>query len=420
VNQPIAIRDLKRFAAEHDDRNLWEQNAQRKPETDKRVAVIGAGPAGLTAAYYLSRQGHAVIVFESLPMAGGMLRYGIPEYRLPRAVLDREIADIERTGVEIRTNARVESIDGLLAEGFDAVLVAVGAHRGSKPSIPGADHAGVLVGVEFLRAVNAGDKVALGKKVVVLGGGNVAFDCARVARRLGSDRVLMACIESRRDLPAVADEVGRGEEEGIVLCPSRAFTRVVADDGRIRGVEFVDVESFSFDEDKNLSIETVGNSAHVLEADTVIAAIGQRPEIPEGFGLDTAGGLIELDPYALTTNRDEVFAAGDAVSGTASVIKAIASGRKAAAALDRFLGRRGDIDEKFIPASSPEKWLGPAADFARMERREEKCPLPEERLCSFCKVVEDMEAKDADYESKRCLQCDLRLTVAPVKFWGSY
>ena len=420
VNQPVSIRNLKRFAAEHDDGRLWEGSAQRKPPTDKRVAIIGSGPAGLTAAYYLARQGHGVTVFESLPRPGGMLRYGIPEYRLPRAVLDREIADIEGAGVEIRTDARVESIDGLLGEGFDAALVAVGAHKGSKPSMAGAGNEGVLVGIDFLRAVNAGKKVDIGEKVIVLGGGNVAFDCARVARRLGAAQVLMACIESRCDMPAACDEIDQGEEEGITIYPSRTFTGILSDNGRIKGVEFLDVESFSFDEDKNLSIESVENSHHVIEGETVIFAIGQRPEIPEGFGLDTAGGLIELDPYTFATNRDEVFAAGDAVTGTASVIDAIASGRKAAAALDRFLGGRGDIDEKLIPASSPGKWLGPDRAFASLGRGEESCALPEERLRTFCKVVEDMDAQTADYESKRCLQCDLRLTIAPVKFWGSY
>ncbi len=256
--------------------------------------------------------------------------------------------------------------------------------------------------------------------MIVLGGGNVAFDCARVARRLGAEQVLMACIECRSDMPAACDEIDQGEEEGISIHPSRTFTKIVSDEGRIKGVEFLEVESFSFDEEKNLTIETVENSHHVLEGETVIFAIGQRPEIPEDFGLDTANGLIELDPYTFATNREEVFAAGDALTGTASVIKAIASGRKAATALDRFLGGRGDIDERFIPISSPEKWLGPEKTFASLARGEETCLLPEERLRSFCGVVEDMDEETADYESKRCLQCDLRLTIAPVKFWGSY
>lgn len=420
VNQAVAIRNLKRFAAEHDKQKAWHENVRKRPATDKRVAVVGSGPAGLTSAYYLALLGHGVTVFESLTAPGGMLRYGIPEYRLPRAVLDAEIADIEEMGVEIRTNTRVDSIDALLSDGFDAVLVAVGAHKGAKPPIPGARNEGVLVGTEFLRAVNSGEKVDIGKRVIVLGGGNVAFDCARVAKRLGADRVLMACIEARCEMPASPDEIDQGEEEGIEICPSRSFTKVLNENGKVTGIEFLEVESFGFDEEKNLFIETVEGSHHALEGDTVIFAIGQRPEVPDGFGLDTVNGLVELDPYTFATNRDEVFAAGDAVSGTASVIKAIASGRKAASAIDKFLGGRGNIDEQLAPVTKPDRWLGPDRDFASLSRKAETCALPEERLASFCSVVEGLDADTADCESKRCLQCDLRLTIVPVKFWGSY
>jgi len=421
VNQSISIRNLKRYAAEHDDLRLWEKNSRRKPSTDKRVAIIGSGPAGLTGAYYLTNQGHSVTVLEAFPFAGGMLRYGIPEYRLPREVIESEIEDIQGMGVEIRTNTRVESIDKLLGEGYDAVLVAVGAHKGAKLGIPGADGEGVLLNTDLLRDVNQGRKVEIGKKVMVLGGGNVAFDCARVARRLGAEEVLIACLECKADMPAACDEIEQGEEEGITLYPSRAFTRIQRENGKIKGVEFLEVESFSFDEEKNLEMETVDGSQHVLEADTVIFAVGQRPEIPDGFGLDTTSkGLIELDSYTLATNRDEVFAAGDAVTGTASVIRAIASGRKAAIAVDKFLGGRGNIDEKLAPLSEPEKCLGPGNDFASMTRCEERCLIPHERVQSFCKVVEDMDEEAADGESKRCLQCDLRLKIQPVKFWGSY
>jgi NADPH-dependent glutamate synthase beta subunit-like oxidoreductase len=186
-------------------------------------------------------------------------------------------------------------------------------------------------------------------------------------------------------------------------------------------VEFLDVASFSFDEDKNVEIETVDNSAHVLDADTVIFAIGQRPEIPEAFGIDiTKTSLIEIESYSLETSREGVFAAGDAVTGASSVIQAITSGRKVAIALDRYLDGTGNIDETLAPVTELEKCLGPGEGFADIDRCEEACILPEKRLQSFCKVVQDMDENTADRESGRCLQCDLRLKIKSVKFWGSY
>ncbi len=421
INQAVSIRNLKRYAAEYDDGELRRSISRKKAPTDRKVAVIGSGPAGLTAGYYLAKQGHSVTIFESLPLAGGMLRYGIPEYRLPRDVIDREVQDIESSGVEIRTNTRIDSIDTLVGDGYDAILVAVGAHAGVKLPIPGAEGQDVLINTEFLRAVNEGKQPEMGRRVIVLGGGNVAFDCARVARRLGAEEVYIACLESRTDMPAACDEIDQGEGEGITVYPSRTFTRILREEGKIKGVEFLEVASFSFDEEKNLEIETIDDSRHVIEADMVIFAVGQKPEIPAGFKLDTTSkGLIELDAYTFTTSRDEVFAAGDAVTGTASAIKAIASGRKAAVAVDKFLGGRGNIDETLAPVIEPEKWLGPGKDFAAMSRCEEKCLAPDERVKGFCVVVEDMSEETALHESKRCLQCDLRLQIKPVKFWGNY
>ncbi len=421
VNEPIAIRELKRYAAEHDDAGLWKEGVAPKPSTDKRVAVIGSGPAGLTAAYYLRLQGHEVKVFESLPAAGGMLRYGIPEYRLPRKVLESEIRVIEDSGVVIETGARVESLDELLRQGYEGVVVAVGTHKGQKLRIPGANSVGALVSTDFLRAVNMGEAPAVGSRVVVLGGGNVAFDCARAARRLGAEEVHVACLECREEMPAGSDEIEQGEEEGIVIEPSRTSTRILAEGGRVAGVEFLDVESCFFDEEGIPQIETVAGSARVIEADTVIFAVGQRPEIPEGFDMDkTDRGLVELDPFTFCTSREGVFAAGDAVTGTASVIKAIASGRQAAAALDKHLGGSGRIDRKLGPQAEPEPCLGPGEGFAALNRSAEVCLLPAERLGGFCETVLGMSEDAAGREAARCLQCDLRLKIKPVKFWGNY
>jgi len=417
VNQSISIRELKRFAAEHDRKGL---KPSKKTSTGKKVAVIGAGPAGLTAAYYLALQGHQVTVFEALNFTGGMMCVGVPEYRLPRKVLEKETKYIENAGVKIKTGARIESIDKLFEEGYHGVVTAVGTHKGQKLRIPGADNAGVLIGVDFLKDINLGKKVSIGKNVLVLGGGKVAFDCARAARRMGAE-VNMACLESRETMPATSEEIQLGEEEGIIIYPARSFIRILTENGKIKGVECLEVVSLIFDEEKKPQIETRENSQHIIAADTVIFAIGQRPDIPEGFGLNTvAGNLIEVDAFTYTTSREGVFAAGDAVNGTSSVIKAIASGRKAAIALDRYLGGSGDIDEQLVPLTEPEKSIGRCNGFAALERCKDVYIPAEKRLKSFDRVVADLNEKVVECEAKRCLQCDLRLKITPVKFWSSY
>jgi len=420
LNEAISIRELKRFAAEKDDK-LWKKNSKQAPSTGKRVAIVGSGPAGLTAAYYLVKLGHSVTVFEALPFPGGMMRVGIPEYRLPRDVLNAEIKEIESTGVDIKTNTRVDSLDTLFEEGYNAILVAIGTHQGQKLPIAGADLDGVLISIDFLRDVNLGKEVKVGKRVLVLGGGSVAFDCARVARRLGADEVCIACLECREDMLATSDEIEQGQEEGVVLHPSHTFTRIMSENGRITGVECLDVQSFEFDEDGNLNIETAEGSEHILPADTVIFAIGQRPEIPDQFRLATGrGNTIEVDEYTHTTDRDGIFAAGDAVIGTSSVIEAIASGRNVASAMDRYLGGRGIIDEELAPVEEPEAWLGRGENFACQHRCEMSLMPVEQRLSSFSKIVHGHDEETTHKESLRCLQCDLRLKISTVKFWAEY
>jgi len=420
VNEAISIKELKRFAAERDD-GSWKEGLSVGDSTGQKVAVIGSGPAGLTAAYCLRQQGHAVTVFESLPEAGGMLRYGIPEYRLPREVLAREIDEIEAAGVEIKTGLRVEDVDELLGQGFGAVLVSVGANKGQGLRAPGAESVRTLIGTDFLKRVHLGETVELGKSVLVIGGGNVAFDCARVAKRLGADEVRIACLEERDDMPASADEITQAEEEGIVINPAQACSQLRAYESEAIGVEFLGVESCSFDENGVPDVAFAAGSEHVVEANTVIVAVGQRPQIPEGFGLGTSGrGFVETDMSGSSTDKEGVFAAGDAVSGSGSVIKAIASGRKAAIAVDRYLGGGGRIDRKLAPPAQVEPYLGPGVGFAALSRAAEVCVAPEERLGSFCKVVAEMDEETAVAEAERCLQCELRLKIQTVEFWGSF
>ncbi len=405
LDETIGIRVLHRVAVEHDT-GLWKLNSKVAPATNKRVAIIGSGPAGLTAAYYLAKLGHSVTVFEELPEPGGMMRIGIPDYRLPKDVLKDEIEEIKSVGVDIRTNIRVDSLDKLLEQGYNAILVAVGTHWGQKLPIPGADLDGVLINIPFLRDVNLGKEVKVGERVVVLGGGNVAFDCARVARRLGASEAHIACLESRDDMPAVSDEIEQGEEEGIVIHPSRTFTRIVSDDGHISGVECLDVRSFEFDKEGRVHIDAIKGSEHILPADTVIFAIGQRPEIPPQFGLTTGrGNTIQVDPDTLATTREGIFAAGDAVIGTASIIEAIADGRRAAISIDKYLGGTGIIDEILAP---PEGEIVPVEEAEEEKRRPPIPTLPiEQRLSSFANVELGLSEEAAIEEAKRCLRCDL-------------
>jgi NADPH-dependent glutamate synthase beta subunit-like oxidoreductase len=398
VHDAISIRDLKRYAAERDETQLWKNGYSRKADSGKKVAVIGGGPAGLSAAYYLNVLGHKAVVYEAMSEAGGTLRYGIPEYRLPADILAAEIGMIADTGVEIRTDAKAESAEALLKEGYDAVLITIGTTKGSVLRLRGAKGDGILINTDFLRASRLGDPIPVSGKVLVIGGGNVAFDCARTALRQGASEVAMAFLEPRDGMTASADEIEEGLAEGVTLHPSVTFTKVHRDDeGKLTGVGVQDVVSFSFDEDKRLELDIAEGSDHIIEADTIIFAVGQKPDIPEDFGPDkTDAGFIETDPVTKQTSIEGIFAAADAVTGTDSVVAAISNARAAALKIDKFLGGRGRLEEKFAPDDDPLLKMGKVENFACKDRT-----IPPE-------------------EADRCLQCDLRLRMTPVKFWSSY
>ena len=403
LDEAIAIRALKRFATEHDN-GLWKQNSRVAPATNKRVAIVGSGPAGLTAAYYLAKLGHSVTVFEALPEPGGMMRVGIPDYRLPKDVLRAEIEEIRSVGVEIRTNTRVDSPQGLLEQGYDAVFLAIGAHQAVRLGIEGEDSPKVKEGLSFLRDVGLGREVELGSRVAVIGGGNVAIDSARTALRLGAKEVTIVYRRTRAEMPASPEEIDGALAEGVNIHFLAAPVRIISRNKGLR-LECIRMKLGAVDASGRQGVEPIEGSEFTMGFNTVIAAIGQRPELPALIGLATGrGNTIQVDPDSLATGKEGIFAGGDVVSGPATVIEAIADGRQAAISVDRYLGGSGVIDETLAP---------PEGEVAPVEEAEEKRRLPipalplEQRHNSFAEVELSLDDGVAIEEARRCLRCDL-------------
>lgn len=423
VDEPINIRALKRFVT---DKVYAKPRQPIEPAPrihDQQVAIIGAGPCGLTTAQDLVQEGYGVTVFEAMPVAGGMLRLGVPEYRLPTEVIEREVQDIVDLGIDLRLNQRVEDLDDLFDQGYEAVLIAVGAHEGIRLPIPGANLDGVLVNTHFLRDVRLGEysngveesKSELGERVLVLGGGNVAIDCARSAVRLGC-QVQLACLEKREEMPSHEWEIEAALEEGVVIHSGQSFEQILGDgNGQVNGVECMQVESFQFDESGRLQLDKVPDSSHVIPCDTVIFSVGQRAGlafIPDDAGVGiTNQQTIAINPNTLAATRPGVFAAGDSVSGTSFVIEAVDSGHKAAQSIIRHLQ-----GEDLEPAPKPEL---PVVHLSKEEieeriERGEITPQPrvampelpvEMRRDNFMEIEGGYDDESAQAEAARCLAC---------------
>jgi heterodisulfide reductase subunit A-like polyferredoxin len=432
VDEPLNIHALKRFVADWAYARPRESLPPAPRTRPQRVAIIGAGPCGLTAARDLVSLGFSVTVFEALPVAGGMLRVGVPEYRLPAWIVDREVQDIVDLGVDLRLSTTVNNLDHVFAEGFEAVLIAVGAHEGKKLPIPGADLPDVLVNTQFLRDVRLAEipnpklqsliatsaSKIKGRRVLVLGGGNVALDCARTAVRLGAAAVALACLEAREKMPAHPWEIEAAEVEGVALYPARSFKRILEGEARaVTGVECVDVTFMQFEPDGKLTLETAPGSEHVIACDTVIFSIGQRAGlafIPGDAGVGvTRQQTIAVNPNTFAATRPGVFAAGDATTGTAFVVEAVAAGHKAAASIHRYLAGE-PLEPRFAPDLPVVKLTRPEVEekLARGEvRRAPRVPMPmipvERRRGSFAEVEQGYREEQARAEAARCLACGL-------------
>ncbi len=412
VNEPVSICALKRYAADG-DKGLWKARSQVRPDTGKKIAVVGSGPAGLTAAFHLRKQGHQVTIFEALNHAGGMMRHGIPAYRLPDEVLEKEIKDILDTGIDFKPNQTLGNdftLEQLKDDGYDAVFLGVGAQLSRRIPLEGCDLPDVLWGIDFLRDVAEGKAVRLRENVLVIGGGNVAVDVAMTALRCGAEDVKMACLESDAEMPASPWELAGAVAEGVQIMPSWGPEKILSAEGKVTGIDMVECTCV-FDEQGNFCPEFSDKKECVL-IDQIILAIGQASDLSfleDGSPISLERGLIVVDQDTLETGMKGIYAGGDVAKAPGAIIHAIAAGRKVASSIDKALGGSGEMDEVLFQREAPNQHLGRDENFAMWPR--EKVPElePEARKSGFEEISLGYDEARATKEARRCLQCDLRL-----------
>jgi NADH-quinone oxidoreductase subunit F len=413
LGEPIGIRAIKRFVIDWARESKIEMNqVEPMPATGKKVAIIGSGPAGLSAGYYLRLKGHSVTIYEAKDRPGGMLWLGVPEYRLPREVLEFDIANLVRVGLDIKTNIEVGRdimLEEILEKGYEAVFVTVGAHDSINMKIPGENHPKVLPAMRFLSQVHSGKDVDLGKRVCVIGGGNSAIDAARVARRSGCD-VTIFYRRTRVEMTAFVEEINGALEEGVRLVLLAAPKRIIVQNGELL-LEIQRMELGGYDRSGRRRPTPIKGSEFVEAFDTIISAIGERPNV--GFLKEsvelTEWGTIRIDPSNLMTSRSGIFAGGDAVRGPSTAIEAIADGKNAAESIHHFLnGQDWRIEYKI---TRPTEYLEPVEisddEIDTFEHVEMPSLRVEDRIRNFHEIELGYSAEMAIKEARRCLRCDL-------------
>ncbi len=415
--EPIAIRALKRFAVESG--NGSNPKTVKKQPTGAKVAIIGSGPSGLMAGYHLAHRGYAPTIFEALPIPGGMLAVGIPEYRLPRKDLSRDIDRIIEAGVEIKTNQKLGcdfTLDDLFSQDFKAIYVGIGAHKSIQLKIPNEDARGVVPSMEFLTAVHLGQPVTIGKRIGVVGGGNSAVDAARTALRLpGVEKVTILYRRTRAEMPAYEEEIDAAIEEGIDIQLLTAPTRVITENNTVTAVECIRMQLGDFDDSGRRRPVPIKGSEFIVKLDTLIPAISEEPDsacLGNGPALNISGwNTIVVDAETLTTNLPGVFAGGDAIRGPSSVIEAMADGKKVAEVIDRYL--KGEKLGLTYQLTRPSIYVEPvkltAEEMLETARQKTNRLAPEKRKKSFKEVELGFDRTCAIKEAKRCLRCDLEI-----------
>ncbi|GEM_PF-619998 len=430
TGEPLAIRDLKRFVTDYGIKHGLMVTAEKGLEGGRgKVAIIGSGPAGLTCGFYLAQRGYSPTIFEKLPVKGGMLATGVPQFRLPTEVIGSDIAYIESAGVEIKTGMAFGedfAIKDLFDQGYKAVFVAIGAALGAKLNIPGADHDGVLIGLDFLRNVRLDGAVKIGKRVVVIGGGSVAVDIAMTAIRLGAETVQMACVESRQEMPADHQELEDAIAEGVLIYDGWGPKRITGD-GQASGVELVKCTSV-FDDQGRFCPTYDESTDKSLDADTVIIAIGQGVDLnvvdSDPDVSVTAARTIEADMETLATGVDGVFAGGDVVTGPKTVVKAMAAGKIAAESINRYLQgmpvKLPSKEEKYLPfikMQRPTAYVDPSELILKEKSLRQVAPKRSvnERCGDFEEIAGVLSEEQAIQEARRCLKYDLELEEKSAK-----
>ncbi len=408
LDQPIAIRTIKRFLADYEADNGDQPLMKDKPVRPEKVAIVGSGPAGLTAAHFLNKNGFKITVYESLNEAGGMLRAGINSFRLPRKILDKEIEVIEKAGVSIRTGEKIDSAEKLLNDGYDAVLLSIGTHSDLNLNIPGEDLNGVLHCLEFLYSVNFKSKCSVGERVVVIGAGNSAMDAARTSLRLGAKKVTILGIEKEDEMPAHPAEVLEAREEGVNFVLGAAPISFEGDK-KVSAITCRKAHWEFSNDNKPPELIFDSTDTFTIQADTVIVSIGQKPAISgSGIGeeLETGPGdkIIINDNYS--TTRKGIFAAGDIVTGPSTVVESMASGKKAADKIINFLTGKSAPEEKHrIDKRGIGDYIDISDKIPKQKRSELAQRQPRVRKKDFDEVDLGYSIEQAVAEARRCLQC---------------
>lgn len=404
VDEPIAICSLKRFIADYELKEGREKAPLIEKTKSAKVAIIGSGPAGLACAYDLVRQGYPVTVFEAASRSGGLLRYGIPEYRLPNEVLDDEISYIEELGVEIKTSTPVKNLEDIFNQGYKAVFLGTGAGISTKMGIPNEDAKGVIHALDFLQQATSGKKVSLGERVAVIGGGNAAVDAARAAKRLGAKEVSIVYRRSRVEMPAFAAEVNEAEREGVEIHFLVAPVSVLSKGDKLTGIQCIRMGLGESDDSGRRRPIPIKGSEFNMDVDNVIIAIGQKVDkaiLPKELEY-TGWGTLSVDPVTLQTNIDGVFAGGDVVAGPSDVIAAIAAGKEAATSIDRYLSGVDLTEGRPATLKGVEEV---SKDGVEIKSRATMTVLELEKRRAFAEVELGFDEKAAIEEAKRCLNC---------------